>query len=159
MDSAGDIFIADTGNNRIREVNYTSNYATSTITTVAGSGNYGYNGDGIAATAAELWNPFGVAVDAAGDLFIADAGNQRIREFNAATGMISTVAGDGTSGYDGDGIAATAAELWNPIRRRRGRRGGPLHRRHRQLPHPRGHRCHGQISTVAGDGGLRLQRR
>ena len=64
----GDLFIADYDNNVIREVNYT----TGRITTVAGDGTLGYSGDGSQATAAELYGPTGVAVDAAGDLFIAD---------------------------------------------------------------------------------------
>ena len=73
VDSAGDIFIADAGNNRIREVNH----ATGLITTVAGNGDQGYSGDGGQATAAELDSPDGVAVDSAGDIFIADTGNNR----------------------------------------------------------------------------------
>ena len=92
MDSAGDLFIADTDNNRIREVNH----ATGVITTVAGNGTQGYSGDNGPATAAELMLPRGVAVDSAGDLFIADADNNRIREVNHATGVITTVAGNGT---------------------------------------------------------------
>jgi uncharacterized protein YjiK len=109
MDSAGDLFIADTENNRIREVNS----ATGAITTVAGNGIYGYSGDNGQATAAELAYPASVAVNAAGDLFIADAGNKRIREVNLATGVITTVVGNGTSGYSGDNGQATAAELSN----------------------------------------------
>src|SRR6202040_709447 len=92
---------------RIREVSA----ATGLISTVAGTGIAGYNGDGIAATSADLYNPSSLAVDALGDLFIADYINQRIREVNASTGLISTVAGTGTAGYNGDGIAATSAEL------------------------------------------------
>jgi hypothetical protein len=109
-DSAGDLFIADTQNNRIREVNH----ATGLITTVAGNGTQGYSGDNGPATAAELSNPAGVALDAAGDLFIADAGNNVVREVNHATGLITTVAGNGGYGYNGDGIQATTASLWNP---------------------------------------------
>ena len=71
----------------------------------------GYSGDNGPATAAELNSPMGVAVDAAGDLFIADDGDNRIREVNLATGMITTVAGNGTAGYSGDNGPATAAEL------------------------------------------------
>ena len=94
VDAAGDIFIADTYNNRIREVNH----ATGVITTVAGKGTPGYSGDGGQATAAELGYPQGVAVDSHGDIFIADSGNNAIREVNHATGVITTVAGDGTCG-------------------------------------------------------------
>ena len=84
VDTAGDIFIADTGNSRVREVNHT----TGMITTVAGngSGHHGDIGDGGPATAAKLTSPDGVAVDAAGDIFIADYGNNRIREVNTPRG-------------------------------------------------------------------------
>ena len=110
MDAAGDLFIADTGNNCIREVNA----ATGVITTVAGNGTAGYSGDGGLATAAELYYPYGIAVDAAGDLFIADTDQGRIREVNHATHDITTVAGNGTVGYSGDGGQATDAELDYP---------------------------------------------
>ena len=110
VDSAGDLFIADTVNNRIREVNQ----ATGLITTVAGNGARGYSGDNGPATAAELNWPTGVAVDAAGDLFIADGSNNVVREVNHATGVITTVAGNGASGYSGDSGPATAAELADP---------------------------------------------
>ena len=111
VDAAGDIFIADTFNNRIREVNH----ATGVITTVAGDGVRGYSGDGKAATSAELDDPFGLAVDSAGDIFIADTGNNRIREVHHATGLITTVAGNGASRYSGDGIAAINASLNGPL--------------------------------------------
>ena len=110
LDAAGDLFIADSGNNRIREVNH----ATGLITTVAGNGTAGYGGDNGPATAAELYRPSGIAVDAVGDLFIADSGNNRIREVNHATGVITTVAGNGTAGFSGDNGPATAAELGYP---------------------------------------------
>ena len=84
MDSAGDLFIADTGNDRVREVNRAG-----VITTVAGDGTGGYSGDNGPATAAELYNPTGVAVDSAGDLFIADTANNVVREVNLATGVIT----------------------------------------------------------------------
>ena len=113
LDAAGDIFIADSNNQRIREVIK----ATGDIITVAGNGGYGYSGDGGPATASSLSNPQGVAVDAAGDIFIADSNDQRIREVVKATGIISTVAGGGTSaGTDslGDGGPATTASLNDP---------------------------------------------
>ncbi len=109
VDTAGNLFIADTGNDRIREVNL----STGVITTVAGGGNLGL-GDNGPATAAELYDPYGIAVDAAGDLFVADEGNGRVREVNQATGVITTVAGNGTAGYSGDNGLATAAELRAP---------------------------------------------
>ena len=93
VDSAGDVFIADSGNNRIREVNA----ATHDITIIAGNGTAGYSGDGGPATNAELYSPSGIAVDSAGDLFIADTSNSVIREVNATTHVITTVAGNARS--------------------------------------------------------------
>ena len=84
------------------------------IYTVAGNDTAGYSGDGGAATSAKLYNPIGVAVDASGNLFIADFYNNRIRKVSTS-GVITTVAGNGTSGYSGDGGAATSAELNYPI--------------------------------------------
>ncbi len=105
VDSAGNLFIADTSNHRIRMVT-----PGGTISTVAGSSNGGYAGDGGPATSAELHCPAGVAVDSAGDLFIADTYNSRIRMVTPG-GTISTVAGNGAFGYSGDGGPATSAEL------------------------------------------------
>src|SRR5207247_5798987 len=79
-----------------------------TITTVAGNGTRGFSGDGGPATSVQLSYPPGVAVDGAGDLFIADTGNQRIRKVSPA-GTITTVAGDGTVGFSGDGEIGSAA--------------------------------------------------
>jgi len=110
VDTAGNIYIADGNNNRIRKVTA----STGVISTVAGDGTAGYNGDGIEATIAELYDPSGVAVDTAGNIYISDLGNSRIRKVTVSTGIISTVAGDGTGGYNGDGITATSAELGNP---------------------------------------------
>jgi len=102
-DANGNFYIADTENHRIRKVD-----STGKITTIAGTGTAGYNGDNIPATSAQLNNPHGVAVDAAGNVFIADPQNQRIRMVSPA-GIITTVAGTGSSGYNGDNIAATTA--------------------------------------------------
>ena len=110
VDGAGNLFIADLANNRIRKVAA----GTGTISTVAGNGTKGYGGDGGPATSAQLHSPSGVTVDSAGNLFIADANNNRIREVAANTGTITTVAGNGTAGYSGDGGAATSAELHSP---------------------------------------------
>ncbi len=85
-----------------------------TITTVAGNAAWIYAGDGAAATGSSIFLPFGVAVDAAGNLFLADSSNNRIRRVDAATGTISTVAGNGLIGYSGDGGAALSAALSNP---------------------------------------------
>jgi sugar lactone lactonase YvrE len=115
IDSSGNLYIADSDNQRIRKVSA----ATGIITTVAGSGAQGYSGDGGAATSAMLNWPYGVAVDSSGNLYIADWGNQRIRKVNAATGIITTVAGAGSTGvygFGGDGGAATSAAIGLPIR-------------------------------------------
>jgi hypothetical protein len=103
-DAKGDLFIADTNNNVIREVS-----AAGVVTTVAGNGMQGYSGDGGPATSAELNVPTGIAVDSSGNLYIADSQNNRIRE--VSNGTITTVAGDGNAGFSGDGGAATSAEL------------------------------------------------
>jgi len=112
VDSSGDLFIADTSDDVVREVKH----STGIITTVAGNGTAGYNGDNIQATMAELNVPYGVAVDANGQfLFIADGANMRIREVNLSTGIITTVAGNGTYGPPlGDNGPATAASLCVP---------------------------------------------
>lgn len=107
VDSAGNLYIADTSNNRIRKVTA----STGDISTFAGDGTAGYSGDGGSASSAELNGPSGVAVDFGGNVYIADAGNYRIRKVTASTGDISTVAGDGTEGTSGDGGSATSAEL------------------------------------------------
>ena len=109
VDASGNLFIADNWNNRIRKVS-----TSGVITTVAGNGTSGYNGDGGSADSAELSNPYGVAVDASGNLFIADWGNNRIRKVSTS-GIITTVAGNGTSGYSGDGGSADSAELYYPV--------------------------------------------
>jgi hypothetical protein len=110
VDLAGDLLIADAGNARIRMISV----ATGQISTVAGTGVAGYGGDGLASTNAKLNDPTGVAVDSAGNLYIADSGNARVREANAATGVIATIAGTGTTGYNGDGGLAIQAQLRNP---------------------------------------------
>lgn len=106
MDGAGNVYFADGGNNIIRRIDAVSGV----ITTVAGEPQtMGYSGDGGAATSATLSSPEAVAFDAAGDLYIADTGNGVIREVDAATGVISTVAGvAGNQGYNGEGTATTA---------------------------------------------------
>ena len=110
IDAAGNLFIADGGNNRVRRVDH----ATRVITTVAGNGARGYSGDGGLATEAALSAPRSVAVDAAGNLFIADEYNYRVRKVDFATGIIATVAGNGASCYSGDGGPATEAGLAHP---------------------------------------------
>jgi len=109
IDGSGNIYIADTYNNRIRMINTSGN-----ITTVAGNGTGGFSGDGGPATSAELNNPFGVFVDGFGNIYIADTGNERIRKVSASTGNITTVAGYSLSGFSGDGGPATSAKLNSP---------------------------------------------
>ena len=107
FDAGGNEYIADMQNNVIRKVD-----PSGVISTVAGNAMLppGYSGDGGPATGARLNAPQGVAVDAAGDIFISDTANHRLRKVDHATGNISTVAGTGTSGFNGDG-PATGAEL------------------------------------------------
>lgn len=110
-DGAGNLYIAEQGGDRIRRINTN----TGIITTVAGTGTAGSTGDGGPATNARLNGPTGVAVDAAGDLYIADAANNRIRKVTMSTGIISLVAGvTTTAGFSGDGGPATLAALNNP---------------------------------------------
>ena len=110
VDGGGNLFIADTYNHRIRRVAAD----TGVITTVAGTGTAGFSGDGEAATSARLWNPAVAAVDGSGNLFIADTTNHRIRRVAADTGVITTVAGNGTAGFRGDGVPATSTSLNSP---------------------------------------------
>ncbi|XID94937.1 S-layer homology domain-containing protein [Paenibacillaceae bacterium WGS1546] len=108
VDDSGNLYISDTANGRIRKVD-----ASGTISTVAGTGEYGYSGDGGPATSAQLSSPNGVATDSDGNLYIADHSNHRIRKVDGS-GTISTIAGTGTRGYSGDGGAAASAELNGP---------------------------------------------
>ncbi len=108
LDAASNLYIADESNHRIRKVN-----TAGIITTVAGNGTAGFSGDGGQATAAEINAPEGVAFDIAGNFYIGDYHNYRVRMVNTS-GIINTVAGNGTMGYSGDGGAATAAELNYP---------------------------------------------
>jgi sugar lactone lactonase YvrE len=110
LDSSGNLYIADTFNHRVRKVTA----STGLISTIAGTGVAGFNGDGIPATSAELYYPISIVLDSSGNLYISDAYNNRIRKVNAATGLISTVAGTGVRGYNGDGIPPTSAQLNRP---------------------------------------------
>ena len=104
----GGFLIVDVGNGRIRKVS-----AGGTITTVAGNGVDGYSGDGGPATAAQLMHPHNVVALADGSFLIADASNQRVRRV-AANGIITTLIGDGSVAYSGDGGPAAAAQLSVP---------------------------------------------
>ena len=106
VDSSGNLYFADESNCRIRKV------SGGNISTVVGTGTCGFNGDNILATAAQLYAPESVAVDANGNLYIGDSRNNRVRK--VSNGMITTVAGNGVSGYAGDGGPATSAEIDSP---------------------------------------------
>jgi Bacterial Ig-like domain (group 2)/NHL repeat len=108
LDANGNLYIADTGNSRIRKVD-----TSGVITTFAGSGTPGFSGDGGPATSASLKAPASVACDSAGNLYIADTANNRVRKVDT-TGVISTFAGTGTAGFGGDNGPAAAALLSGP---------------------------------------------
>jgi sugar lactone lactonase YvrE len=109
IDVTGNLYIADYANRRIRKVD-----TSGIITTVAGTGILGDSGDGGPATNARFTHPYSVAVDSSGNLFVVDYSANRVRKINYATGIITTVAGNGTAGYSGDGFAATGAQLNEP---------------------------------------------
>jgi sugar lactone lactonase YvrE len=109
LDAAGNLYIADAGNCLVRKVDM----STGLISVLAGNRNSGYSGDGGSAVYASLSSPTGVRIDPAGNIYIADFGNNVIRQVQAS-GKISTIAGSGANGYAGDGNAPTAAALANP---------------------------------------------
>jgi uncharacterized protein (TIGR03437 family) len=109
VDRAGNVYIADSASAVVRRVD-----TAGIITTVAGTGVDGYSGDGGQARLARLSSPRGVVAEAAGNIYIADAGNDRIRQVDPS-GMITTVAGNGQTGYNGDGIPAAQASLFEPV--------------------------------------------
>jgi uncharacterized protein (TIGR03437 family) len=111
LDSAGNLYIADQGNNAIRKVTA----GTGIITTVAGNGLQGFSGDGGPAARAQLNQPTCVALDSTGNLYIADQGNNAVRRVTVSTGVITTIAGNGTLGLTGDGGPGSAAELAHPF--------------------------------------------
>src|SRR5579872_5348833 len=105
VDAANNLYIADVVS-RVRKVDLTSG----TITTLAGT-TVGYSGDGGPASAAQLNRPIDVSADSSNNIYIADAYNNVIRKVSAITGIISTIAGNGTAGFNGDSLLATQAEL------------------------------------------------
>ena len=109
-DEMNNLFIADALNNRIRKIDA----ITSIITTIAGDGTAAFGGDGEQATHAKLNYPDAVIVDHLGNIYISDELNQRIRKIAASTGIINTIAGNGSAGYNGDNIPATDASLNRP---------------------------------------------
>ena len=110
FDRAGNLYFSDTFNNRIRRVDA----ASGVITTVAGNGEKGFSGDGGPAVDAALNEPYGVVVDRAGNLYIADRLNRRVRRVDAGSGAITTLAGTGEAAYGGDGGPAARAGLAEP---------------------------------------------
>jgi sugar lactone lactonase YvrE len=111
VDAAGSLYIADTGDNQVLVMRFTAAGAGQ----FAGNGTAGYSGDGGLATAANLNQPRGLAIDASGNVYIADTGNNRVRRVDHLSGNITSVAGNGTAGLAGDGRAATSAELNFPF--------------------------------------------
>jgi len=108
VDSMGNIYLSDKGSNRIRRIDS----ASGKISTVAGGGSGSFSGDGGAATSASLSFSEGIAVDSAGNIYISDSANQRVRKISGGT--ITTIAGTGSSGYSGDSGPATSAQLRTP---------------------------------------------
>lgn len=111
IDGSGTLYVADSENHLV----WQWNKSTEQIARVAGTGYVGYSGDGGPAIAAQLNTPYGMALDASGNLYIADAENHRVRRVNVASGTITTVAGTGVAGYSGDRGLATAAQLNTPV--------------------------------------------
>ena len=109
LDGLGNYYIADGYNNRIRKVD-----AAGIITTVAGTSLGSYNGDGIPAITAEIYRPIGITCDHSGNVYFADAFNNRIRKIDVTTGIISTIAGTGVAGYNGDNVTANTAQINTP---------------------------------------------
>lgn len=148
IDKAGNLFVADAHNQRIRKIDA----LTGIISTVAGNGTSSFSGDGGPAISAKLSNPTSVAVDDTGNLYIADCYNNRIRKVSAITGIITTIAGNGSAGFSGDGGIATAAKLSNPTGIAIDRMGNLY------IADPQNHRIrkvsagNGFISTIAGNG-------
>ena len=109
VDHSGNIYVADKKNHRLRKVGTDGN-----ITTIAGTGSVSFNGEGIPATTANLYEPSGVTIDAAGNLFVLEYINPRVRKITTS-GIITTIAGNGTTGYSGDGGTAASATFDRPI--------------------------------------------
>ena len=110
LDPAGDLYIADLGNSRVRRVDAVSKV----ITTVAGDGTNAFTADGATAASASLAEPFSVAFDLSGGLLISEFGAYRVRRVDPVSGILTTVAGNGTAAFTGDGVLATSAGIGMP---------------------------------------------
>ncbi len=110
FDPAGNLYFSDTFNHRIRRIDG----RTGVITTIAGNGSSGYSGDGGPATAASFNEPYGIAVDSSANIYVADRHNHCVRRVDAASGVVTTFAGNGAAGYSGDGGAAAEAGMVEP---------------------------------------------
>jgi sugar lactone lactonase YvrE len=152
FDREGNLYVSDTFNHRVRKIDGRSGV----ITTVAGCGVRGDSGDGGPAANARLNEPYGVVIDGKGHLYFADRLNRRVRRVDAGTGAITTVAGDGSKAYSGDGGPAARAGLVEPNGVALDRDGGRLF-----VADVAGHRVRvvdlptGRISTFAGTGRAR----
>jgi len=150
FDGSGNLYIADTTSHRIRKVTA----ADGKINTIAGTGTAGYSGDGAAAASAQLNSPYGIALDGAGNVYVADRLNHRIRKITAVDGKIATIAGNGVQGYSGDGGPATAAQLFVPHAVAVDAGGNNIY-----IADWQNHRLRkittadGKIATIAGNGG------
>jgi sugar lactone lactonase YvrE len=109
VDLSANVYIGDTSGHRVRKVTV----STGIITTIAGTGSNGYTGDGTA-TSVKLSYPWGLATDAAGNVYFGDPGNNRVRKITVSSGVLITIAGTGTGSYSGDGDTATSATLSSP---------------------------------------------
>ena len=147
-DRAGNLYVTDAHHARIRKIDATTN----TISTVAGCGVEGYSGDDGPAVHAQLASPHGSAVDRHGNIYIADLKNDRIRKVDAATGIITTVAGNGDHGYSGDDGHATEAILASPIAVTCNDYGDLYIADHRNSRIRKVDAATGTITTVAGTG-------
>lgn len=145
VDNSGNFFLSDASNNRILKIN-----TAGVISTVAGTGTAGYTGDGGPATAAKLTTPASVRGDNSGNLYISDYGNNVIRKISAS-GIITTIGGDGTSGFSGDGGPATAAKLNGPADIYRDGSGN-IYIADRNNKRVRKINASGTIETIAGTG-------
>ncbi len=106
----GNVYITDTYNHRIRKVTT----STGIVTTIVGTGTTAFGGDGSSATSATVYYPDGITVDSSNNVYISDYGNNRIRKVTIVTGIITTIAGIGSTSYAGDGGAATSAAIGHP---------------------------------------------